>query len=304
MAKEFLCFMEMLPPDIKMLVIDIDGTLLTPQRQISERTRMAIRAAQEEGIVVTLATGRRYTNTAPLADALGLSIPLIVCDGALILQHPQITIVHTQTLSATVAQAAVEILARHGVQPVVHHMNGVQEEVWTGPTELDNAWIADYFATFPEQLRRFPLETICRNQPDPLRVVAFASEEEIYTLDPEISALDCSWNAIKQGNYGSAEMAIMHRECSKASGMAYLAKSLNIALEQVMAIGDNNNDLEMLAAAGWSVAMGQASESIKAAACAVTASNAEDGVAQAIERYALRRVASADSNSFKRETCL
>ena len=71
-----------------------------------------------------------------------------------------------------------------------------------------------------------------------------------------------------------------------------------------MAIGDNNNDIEMLRTAGWGVAMGQASEAVKSAARAVTASNREDGVAQAIQHYALRKAITADSNSFKRLTCL
>jgi hydroxymethylpyrimidine pyrophosphatase-like HAD family hydrolase len=92
--------------------------------------------------------------------------------------------------------------------------------------------------------------------------------------------------------------------CSKASGVATLAGQLGISLTQVMAIGDNNNDLEMLSMVGWGVAMGHAPESVKQNAKAITASNAEDGAALAIERYALRWATSADSNSFKREICL
>ena len=293
--------MEITPPDIKLLVIDIDGTLLTPEREITARTRDAIHAAQAEGIVVTLATGRRYTNTAPIADALGLSIPLILCDGALILQHPQVMVLHTQSLAATVAGEAVAILARYGIQPIVHHINGTGEEIWTGPKSFDTPWLIEYLSTFPDQVSRFPLDTLCKGKPDPLRVVAFAPEEAIYTLAPEISALECSWNSIKQGNYGSAEMAIMRPHCSKASGVAWMAQSLGIPMSEVMAIGDNNNDIEMLEAVGWGVAMGQASDAVRTIARAVTTRNTEDGVAQAIERYALRRAASADSNSLSRE---
>ncbi len=293
--------MEITPPDIKLLVIDIDGTLLTPEREITARTRDAIHAAQAEGIVVTLATGRRYTNTAPIADALGLSIPLILCDGALILQHPQVMVLHTQSLAATVADEAVAVLARYGIQPIVHHINGTGEEIWTGPESFDTPWLAEYLATFPDQVSRFPLDALCKGKPDPLRVVAFAPEEAIYTLAPEISALECSWNSIKQGNYGSAEMAIMRPHCSKASGVAWMAQSLGIPMSEVMAIGDNNNDIEMLEAVGWGVAMGQASDAVRTIARAVTTRNTEDGVAQAIERYALRRAASADSNSLSRE---
>ena len=279
-------------PEIKLLAIDIDGTLLTPQREISPRTLTAVRAAQEAGIVVTLATARRYLNTRQLAEALGLSIPLITYDGALIIQHPQGKILHTHPLQALIAQQAVDVMIRHAIQPVVHHITHAIEEIWTGPAELDNLWIADYFAAFPQPIQRMPYATLCTGHEDPLRVVAFATEDVIADLIPEISALKCSWNAIKQGNFGYAEMAIMHTHCSKASGLTALAQQLDIPLAQVMAIGDNNNDIEMLEAVGWGVAMGQASDTVRSIAQAVTASNAEDGVALAIERYVLRSRAS------------
>ena len=83
-------------------------------------------------------------------------------------------------------------------------------------------------------------------------------------------------------------MAIMHTHCSKAAGLTALAQQLDIPLAHVMAIGDNNNDIEMLEAAGWGVAMGQASDAVRSIAQAVTTSNVEDGVARAIEQYALR----------------
>ena len=279
-------------PDIKLIAIDIDGTLLTPQREISPRTIKAVRAAREAGIIVTLATARRYLNTRQLADALGLSIPLILYDGALIIQHPQGEILHTHPLQAGIAQQAVDILIQHAIQPVVHHITHSVEEIWTGPVGLDNIWIADYFAAFPRVIQRMPYPTLCTGQVDPLRVVAFATEDVIADLIPEISSLQCSWNAIKQGNFGYAEMAIMDTHCSKASGLTALSQQLGIPLAQVMAIGDNNNDIEMLEAVGWGVAMGQASDTVRSIAQAVTASNAEDGVALAIEQHALRSRAS------------
>lgn len=287
LQKDVLYFMHN-TPDIKLIAIDIDGTLLTPQGQIALHTITAVQAAQEAGILVTLASARRYLNTKPIADALGLSIPLILYDGALIIQHPQGEILHTHPLQATIAQNAVEILVRHDVQPVVHHITNDIEEIWTGSAKRDNAWIADYFASFPATIRRMPYATLCTGQRDPLRVVAFAPDNVIVSLVPEISDLPCSWNAIKQGNYGYAEMAIMHTHCSKASGLTTLARQVGIPLAQVMALGDNNNDIEMLQAVGWGVAMGQASDIVKSSADAVTTSNTEDGVALAIERYALR----------------
>jgi Cof subfamily protein (haloacid dehalogenase superfamily) len=293
-----------IPASIKMVVIDIDGTLLTPEGIITAPTLAAVQAAQQSGIVVTLATARRYCNTITIANELGLNSSLILYDGAMIVQHPHKTVMHTHPLQVEVGQQAVELLVRHKLQPVVHPATGIDEQIWTGPAGYDNPWVDVYFTSFPEQVCRMSFETLCTGHPDPIRVVAFASEEMIHTLLPEVSALDCGWTITSRGNYGSAELAIMNAECSKASGVAELAQDLTIPLKQIMAIGDNNNDIEMLQTVGWGVAMGQASQAVKLAAQAVTASNWDNGVALAIERYALRSVATADSNSLNRLTCL
>jgi hydroxymethylpyrimidine pyrophosphatase-like HAD family hydrolase len=290
------------PASIKLLIIDIDGTLLNPDGKITPYTLATVQAAQAAGIVVTLATARRYCNTTPIANQLGLVGPLILYDGAIIVLHPDATILYSQSLQADVAQQAVDFMVHQHIQPVVHPDHGLTEEIWTGPPELDNLWLEAYFTTFPERMRRMPYESLCSGHPDPLRVVAFASEEMIQGLIPDIAALPCSWTTIRRGNYGSAEMAVMHPGCSKASGVVTLASRLGISLSEVMALGDNNNDIQMLQAVGWGVAMGQANEAVKAAANAITESNAEDGAAQAIDRYALRRAANVLSNSRKRTT--
>ena len=275
-----------------MIIIDIDGTLLSPEGVITKPTLDAVQAAQQSGIVVTLATARRYYNTIKIANELGLDTSLILYDGAMIVQHPHKILLYTHPLQAEVGQQAVELLVRHKLQPVVHPTTGLVEQIWTGPAGYDNQWVDAYFTSAPEQVCRMSFEMLCTGHPDPIRVVAFTSEEIIYTLLPEVSALDCRWTITRRGNYGSAELAIMNPTCSKASGVAEVAKSFTIPLEQIMAIGDNNNDIEMLRMVGWGVAMGQASEAVKLAARAVTASNRGDGVAEAIKRYALRIAAS------------
>ena len=296
--------MKLAPQQIKLLIIDIDGTLLNPQRQVTPQTRAAIRAVQATGVIVTLATGRSYSNTFQLADELGINIPLITYDGALILHHPYRTIIHTHTLVASIAQQATEILIEHRIQPIIQHMNGTSEEIWTGHVEFDNPELAEYFAVFPNA-QRMDHATLCTNQPDPLRVVGFASEEALSQLAPFVDALDCAWYTIERGNYGCSEITIMNKTCSKASSVITLARYLNIPLSEAMAIGDNINDLEMLQTVGWGVAMGQAPAIIKEAAHAITASNVEDGVAQAIESYIFcrKRDTYAASNSRNRTIC-
>jgi 5-amino-6-(5-phospho-D-ribitylamino)uracil phosphatase len=299
--------METTPTHISLLVLDIDGTLLNPAGDLTPYTRSTVQAAQQAGIVVTLATARRYCNTTQIANDLGLTGPIILYDGAMIVRHPQANILSSRPLNSAIAQDAVNILVRHGIQPVVHPDEGLAEEIWTGPIELDNLWIDAYFAAYPERMRRMSYDTLCAGHHDPLRVVAFAEEEAIQESLPEIAQLNCAWTTIKRGSYNTAELVVMDKGCSKASGVTALAGFLAIPMQEVMALGDNNNDIEMLKTVGWGVAMGQASESVQSAANAVTTSNWEDGAAQAIERYALRSASSASrsaSNSLNRATCL
>src|SRR5258708_10669785 len=102
--------MEIIPTNIKMLVIDIDGTLLNPQGQITPATLASVHAAQQAGIVVTLATARRYCNKAKIANELSVLCPVILYDGALIIQHPQKTILRRRPLNAHIAQPDSELL--------------------------------------------------------------------------------------------------------------------------------------------------------------------------------------------------
>lgn len=275
--------------EIKLIALDIDGTLLDPGGCITPRVRAAVHAAQRAGIVVALATARRYTGAKQVADALGLELPLIVYDGALIIHYPARTMLYSRPLSSHVAGQVVEIFLHHNIQPVVQFCDRLLEEVWTGPAARDHPEVVTYIAAAAGCLRRLPYERLRTGRVDPLRVVAFASPEAIGRIVPEVSVLACAWNALDQGSFGCAELAVMHPGCSKASGVAALAALYAIPLAHVMAIGDNTNDVTMLQVAGWGVAMGQAPAVVQAAARALTTSNQEDGVAVAIERYALGR---------------
>jgi 5-amino-6-(5-phospho-D-ribitylamino)uracil phosphatase len=272
---------------IKLIAIDIDGTLLNRDKHITQRTREAIQAAQVSGIIVTLATARRYENSMPFAEELSIPMPLILCDGALTMQYPQHTVIAKHLFDADVAQQVADTMIQHAVQPVVHHLTEQGEETWSGPDDFDNAELATYFNHYPN-IKRHPHSTLCAGKPAPLRIVAFASIERVTTIIPHIARYDCTCYTIERGLYNCAEIVTMNKSCSKATGLTALAQRLNISMDQVMAIGDGINDREMLQAVGWGVAMGHASNALKAVADAVTGNNTEDGAAQAIERYVLR----------------
>lgn len=275
------------PQPIKLIAIDIDGTLLNGDKCITQRTRETIQVAQAAGIIVILATARRYENSVPFAEELGIPMPLILCDGALTMQYPEHTVIATHLFDPDIAQQVADTMIQHAVQPVVHHMTEQGEETWSGPYDFDNAELATYFHHYPT-VKRHTHPTLCAGKPAPLRIVAFTSVEIVNTIIPHISRYDCTCYMIERGLYNCAEIVTMNKSCSKATGLTALAQRLNISMDQVMAIGDGINDREMLQAAGWGVAMGHASNTLKAVADAVTGTNTEDGAAQAIERYALR----------------
>jgi hydroxymethylpyrimidine pyrophosphatase-like HAD family hydrolase len=292
------------PLESKLLVIDIDGTLLTPQGTISAATREAIAAAQAAGVIVTLATARRYGNTASIADELELHAPLILYDGALIVEHPTARILYSNPLPEGVAQEVIALLLEAGLQPVVQPLGDPRhEEVWIGPPELDSPWQECYFHMHAAELRRLPLACLRAPGAPVLRIVALEAPERLRRLVPALAALDCSWLLLERGNYQSGELSALHATCSKANAVAALARALAIPLTEVMAIGDNYNDIAMLSLVGRGIAMGQAAPEVKQAAYATTTGNGEDGVAYAIEHYLLRSALTSDSNSRKRSTC-
>ncbi len=281
-------------PPYRLLMLDIDGTLLNQQGEITPRTRRAVAAAQTAGVVVALATARRHFSAALFAADLGLNGPIASYDGALIRAYPSGERWHSDPLPAVVGQAAVDAIARHGLQPVAQYDLDDGEWILTGPTSGDTPWNAAYFAAITAQFERRPLHELCNGDRDPLRVVAFGPQERLKRIADDLRHLPCQLYLNPLGSYGSAELSAMSPTTSKGSALSVLTSRLQIAPEQAMALGDSYNDLSMLGLAGLGVAMGQAPPEVRAAARAVTLPNTEDGAALAIERYLLNTAASEE----------
>jgi hydroxymethylpyrimidine pyrophosphatase-like HAD family hydrolase len=143
-----------------------------------------------------------------------------------------------------------------------------------------------YLDAFAHQARYRPVATLLGGR-SPLRLVSFAPLERLRPLAEAMSDLDAGWQILETGSYGQAELTLFAMGVSKGAALARLATDLGVPLAETLAIGDGSNDISMLRAAGLGVAMGHAAPSVRLAADVVTASNTDDGAAQAIERYIL-----------------
>jgi Cof subfamily protein (haloacid dehalogenase superfamily) len=277
----------MATPPYRLLLLDIDGTLLNEQGQITPRTRRAVAAAQAAGVVVALATARRHYSATQFAADLGLHGPVVSYDGALIRQHPSGEHWHSDPLPAVTGQAAVDAIARHGLQPLAQYNQEDGERVLTGPHDKDTPWMGNYYDLYAAQFERHALGELCVGKGDPLRIVAFGPLERLEPIAAELRPLPCQLYLNPQGSYGTAELSVMSLTTSKGNALSVLSSRLRLTHEQSMALGDSFNDMSMLRLAGLGVAMGQAPPEVQAVAGAVSLPNTEDGAACAIERYLL-----------------
>ncbi len=283
---------------IRLVALDLDGTLLNSRGELSGRNRAAIAEARRRGVSVALVTGRRFRDARPLALELGLDVPVIAHNGALTKHARTLETVAALLMPAEAARAVVRLGRAHGADALVsddHTGEGVllYDHISEGNTALAKyiAWsrrvVGEGAAASIQQVES--LEDYLDH--DPLHV-AFSGGCAAMERLGELMAAELG-GAVKQllTLYPKPDFAlldVLHPSASKGAGLAAVAAEQGVAREEIMAVGDNFNDLEMLEYAGTGVLMGNAEPPLRARGDFYpTATNDEDGVAEAIERYVL-----------------
>lgn len=270
----------------RLVALDVDGTLLNSAGLLTNRVKEAVSAVQRLGVLVTLATGRRLASASPIADALGITNPLVLHNGAVVADRASNSILNAWPLTKEQALVATDIARKYGAH---YHVFGDprSSEVALYDT-APPAEIASYYGTEEGgHVRRVTdLRTAC---PDtPLKWVLLDVPERAAAVAGALKSE--MGDDAKVILFGGADRRIwsvemFQRDVSKAFGIVELARRYGVAPSDVLAIGDEVNDLEMLATAGMGVAMGNASAEVQRAAREVTCSNDRDGVAAALERH-------------------
>ena len=272
-----------------LLALDIDGTLLGPGGILSDRTREAVRAAAEAGWLVTLATGRRWGSTKPVADALGLQAPLITFNGALTRHALSGEILRYTPLVPESIAPLVTTLVRRGLQPVLYEDIRTGEGFLTGPADYDSEAIQGWFASLGDQygppITRLTHDDLGRIG-GAIRIIVYDATERVRWVDGLAAELGFAGHTIfyPVERYNALMAELTHPECTKAFAIAALAEHYGLTLAETIAVGDGTNDLEMIAEAGVGVAMGQSVPEILQRASLVIGDHAHDGLAEFIER--------------------
>jgi Cof subfamily protein (haloacid dehalogenase superfamily) len=275
---------------IQLISMDIDGTLLDSHGKLPEENARAIAEASARGIEIVLSTGRRFDFARGIADALPCDLHLIVNNGSLIKSksgetHQRLLLpsdTARRVLDATPefrAGAAVVFDRLGGKQLILEHIN------WDDPLR------GGYFRRNREFLAESVPLAACLNGEDPIQVMYVGGCQAVRAAMQALETLAFAGEyTLALAEYEQRNLSILdvlRRGVTKGAALAEWARRRGIARENVMAIGDNWNDREMLEFAGLPVVMGNSIQDLKSRGWAVTLSNDEGGVACAIRKYAL-----------------
>jgi Cof subfamily protein (haloacid dehalogenase superfamily) len=279
---------------VRLIALDIDGTLLDSRWQISEANRAAIAEATNRGIEVALVTGRRYDFALPVAQKIDSPLTMIVNNGALIRSKEGRTHVR-HLLPRAVAQKALQITQPWREAAAVVFDRPSAEQVMVESINPDDSLRAGYYARNREFIAfAKPLET-CLTE-DSIQVMFSGNIAPVREIEAALRTAPFAKEfALAVTIYSKKDFAmidVINPSCSKGSSLAEWAALRGIDREDVLAIGDNHNDLEMLNFAGIPVVMENCVAELKAFGWHETRSNDHDGVAAAIELFALREAPS------------
>lgn len=259
----------------KMIALDLDGTLLNPYLQISERNLKILKQAVNNGTLVTLSTGRMFAAALPFAELLELDVPIITCNGAAIVCAKSRKVSYERILSPELVLSILNRAAELELEISLYSADDIYVENIKHNArfhaEIDNATV-----------KQAKLQDIARES----RVIKILfSSENLYEHAEDVYRRfehDCTF-------YFSLPwfVEIVAPGVDKGDALQKLSGQFGIDRKEIIAIGDNFNDLPMIQYAGMGVAMGNAPEDLKMMADYVTRSHNDDGVAHVIEKFVL-----------------
>lgn len=268
--------------DIKLIASDVDGTILPPGGKISDETRRAVRLCGENGVKFVIASGRWYVLAKKIAEELELRDWMIILNGGAVVKVDG-TPVKQWFMAPEDIRKAYAIARKYDVMInaftgcAVYRMN---TRALRSPVSGMSPWLkSDIYKEVNEDREAFENEGLKNTH----KMEVYSDDYELLAeIRREMEAAGLAATSSEPRN-----LEIMSRGMGKGTALRWLAEHMGITMEQVMACGDNTNDITMLSATGWPVAVSNAADEVKAMARIIAPACADDGVAKVIIRDVL-----------------
>ena len=265
---------------ISLVVADVDGTLVTEEKVLTQRACKAVKALRDHGIRFAITSGRPPRGMAMLLEALEIDTPIAGFNGGLFVR-PDLTILSKKTVPIEIASPAIDLIRRHGLDAWVYSGNDwliskpgaphVGREAWT--VKFEPTLVADVAEHLDEVVKIVGVS-------DDLQRVQACEAEAQASFGDRVTA------ARSQPYY----LDITNKYANKGAVVEFLSAHFGVPADEIATIGDQPNDVLMFAKSGLSIAMGNASDEVKAQASAVADSYREEGFAKAMENFVLHPV--------------
>ncbi|MCB2292891.1 Cof-type HAD-IIB family hydrolase [Clostridium algoriphilum] len=272
--------------DYKLICIDMDGTLLSDEKTVSERNLRAIRLANEQGVRIAVCTGRIFTSADYFSNLLGVKSPVIAANGAYIREKDRDEVIYNASIGENKCRKLLSVFKQYDIYPHFY----TNEMIFT-----ENAAFSTRF--YKEANKKL-------SKDKQIKVLIVRDWDEVFKkYENEIFkgiGVDADAEKIRKAKIAIRNMdafevvsskfdnfEVTNKGVTKGNAVKILANYYGIESEQIICIGDSENDLSMIKYAGLGVAMGNADGVVKEAAQYITETNNNDGVAKAIEKFIL-----------------
>lgn len=267
----------------QVIALDLDGTLLTPEKKILPESLTALENARKSGATVVIVTGRHFVAIHPFYQSLALDTPAICCNGALLYDYNVKRVIASDPLQPEQAIQLVDLLDSYNVHSLMYADDAMYYQVPTGHIIRTENWAKSLPESQRPTFEQVPSLREASQNVDAIWKFALTDSDtdKLHSFGQIVErelGLACEWSWHDQVDIAQAGN-------SKGKRLAQWVESQGLSMSQVIAFGDNFNDLSMLKNAGLGVAMGNAVDEVKACADLVISNNAEAGIADVVNQY-------------------
>ena len=269
----------------KLICVDMDRTLLNSKKEITRKSLDAIKKAHELGVKLVIATGRIFVSAGYYGDLIGVKAPIIASNGAYVREKDGEKVIFEEYLSMEECSNIVSILKEYNIVPHFYSF----DTIYTSKIIHSSLAYKNANAKLPQN-RQVKIEVIddweklFLKRPKLIKTMAVDDDgDKVLQAKERFLSLD----KFEVVSSFSKSFEVMPRGTSKGNAVKKICEYYGVHPSEVIAIGDNENDISMIEYAGLGIAMGNSEEKVKDIADYITESNDRDGVAMAIEKFIL-----------------